>query len=101
MSFTEDELPQPKRIKGVVNTESHKKEKMKIAKREVKEYVNTRGNLVPGKASGPDCECRDKCTFKFSVEEKNNIILNLYSRKSKSEQETILIGLIERYDIKR
>lgn len=101
MSDLEEEMPQPKRRKGVVNKSDHKKEKMKIARREGREYVNSRGNVVPARSTGPDCECSDKCTTNFNQDEKNNIIININSRGSKTEQDTFLMGLIERSDIKQ
>lgn len=101
MSSSDDEMPQPKRQKGQVNKSDHKKEKRKIARREGREYVNSKGNVVPARSTGPDCECRDKCTTKFNQEEKTDIIMKLYSRGSKNEQDTFLMGLIERFDIKQ
>lgn len=70
MSSSDEEMPLPKRQRGVVNKSNHKKEKKKIARREGKEYVNSRGNLVPAKSTGPDCECRQQCTSKFNEDEK-------------------------------
>lgn len=94
-------MPQPKRRKGVVNKSDHKKEKMKIARREGREYVNSRGNVVPARSTGPDCEYRAQCTTKFNQDEKTNKIINDYSRGSKTQQDTFLMGLIERSDIKQ
>jgi hypothetical protein len=101
MSDLDEEMPQPKRRKGVVNKSDHKKEKMEIARREGRECVNSRGNVVPARSTGPDFECRDKCTTNFNQDEKTNIIINVYSWGSKTEQDTFLMGLIERSDIKQ
>lgn len=74
-------------MKGLVNTHPIIKKK-KPRWREDKECVNSWKNLFPGKASGPDCEFWNKCTSKFSAEEKDYIITILNSRNFKSKQNT-------------
>lgn len=100
MSSSDEEMPAPKRQK-YLNKSEHKKEKRKIARREGKEYVNKKGNVVPARSTGPDCRCKDNCTAEFNQEDKADIIMKLYSRGSKNEQDTFLMGLIERFDIKQ
>lgn len=76
-------------------------EKMKQARRKGEEFVTTNGRLVVQKKTGPDCECRKMCTVAFSNVQKENIIKSVYSGRPKNEQDTYLIGLIERLDVAR
>lgn len=101
MSDTDEDLSQPKRRKGIINKSNYKKEVIKIARSQGKQYINSRGNVVPAKTTGPDCNCRDACTTKFSVQEKDDLILSLYGNRTKNEQDTYLMGNIERHEIVR
>lgn len=91
MSSSEADMPHPTRKRGIVNKSEHKKEKMKIARREGKAYTNNKGTLVPAKTAGPDCECRGTCINKFREQEKSDIIINLYSRASTQRMNKIHI----------
>ena len=93
--------PVPKRKKGIVNKDLHKKEQIKISRQKGTEYVNTQGNVVAAKTTGPDCLCRQKCTETFSDIEKENLIKLLYNGRPKNEQDTYLMGLIESKEVAR
>lgn len=93
--------PQPKRKKGVVRKDQHKKEKMRLSRLKGTEYRNSKGNLVAAKSTGPDCLCKKKCTEAFSALEKENLINSLYNGRPKNEQDTFLMGLIESKEVTR
>lgn len=91
MSSSSEDEPQPKRKKGVVNKSNYKNEKIKQARIHGKEYINIKGNLVNAKRTGPDCNFRDKCCAKFNLDEKNDLIIFLYSKDTKNERDTYLL----------
>lgn len=91
----------PKGKKRQLHKEEHVREKEKIARLEGKEFVTSKGILVPAKSTGPSCECKHKCVDSFSLVEKANIINNLYNGRPKNEQDTSLIGYIEKHDVAR
>lgn len=101
MSDSECEENQPKRKKGKVNKHLHVREKEKMARRRGEEFVTKEGTLIEAKQTGPDCECRKVCTTNFSIENRESILKNLYSGRPKNEQDTFLIGLIDRFDVAR
>lgn len=91
----------PKRKKGCRNTCNYVKEKRKVARMKGEEYVNSVGNTVPAKKTGSDCKCKYKCCGQFSQEDKDNFIVSLYTKRTKTEQDTSLMGNIERFDVQR
>lgn len=74
---------------------------MKTARLKGEEFVTTTGRLVEEKKTGLDCDCRNMCTLAFSNEQKAHNIKSLYNGRPKNEQDTYLIGLIERNDVER
>lgn len=101
MSDSDEEYVPPKGKKRQLHKEEHVREKEKIARRHGEEFVTSKGVLVQAKTTGPNCECKRKCTDSFSMEEKDNIIKSVYNGRPKNEQDTFLIGLIERFDVAR
>lgn len=91
-----EESPVKKR-RGVGNAVS----KMKAARLSGEEFVTTYGRLVEQKTTGPDCDCRKKCTDNLTEEQKLKIIITVYSGRPKNERDTYLMGLIERCDVQR
>lgn len=59
------------------------------------EYIISRGNLVHARTTVPNR--RDK----FNAVEKTDLIIFLYSKETKDEQDTYLLGLIERFNVAR
>lgn len=94
---SESEESPAKKRRGVGNAVT----KMKAARLSGEEFVTTCGKLVEKKSIGPDCDCRKKCTFNFTEEQKLKIINTVYSGRPKNERDTYLIGLIERFDVQR
>lgn len=91
-----DERPIKKR-RGSGNIETI----MKTARLKGQEFVTTKGRLVDRKQTGPDCNCRNMCSVHFSDEQKAKIINTVYNGRPKNEQDTYLIGLIERHEVER
>ncbi|KAL1488723.1 hypothetical protein ABEB36_014522 [Hypothenemus hampei] len=83
----EDESQAPKRKKGTLNRNLWKRERIKIAR-------------LSRKTAGGACNCKKKCTDKFSVGQKQHIIKDLYDGRPKNEADVYLSGLIERKDVK-
>ncbi|KAJ8950484.1 hypothetical protein NQ314_007871 [Rhamnusium bicolor] len=75
--------------------EGWKRNKIKIARLKGEKYVTLKGKVVGPRQTGPSCGCRNKCTDKFTDEEKANIISNLYNGRPKDEQDSYLQSLIE------
>ncbi|KAJ8961536.1 hypothetical protein NQ318_014788 [Aromia moschata] len=75
--------------------------KIKRARLKGEEYVTLKGKVVGPRQTGPPCGCRNKCTEKFSDEEKAKIISDLYNGRPKDEQDSYLQSLIECVQINR
>ncbi|KAG8178701.1 hypothetical protein JTE90_011627 [Oedothorax gibbosus] len=87
-----------KRIKGVRRPETYKFEVQKSKRLRGEEYVSvTTGTVVPAKSNNDrDCSCREMCTLMFSLQEREQCLNTLRGFKTKNDQDTFLMGLIDR-----
>lgn len=60
---------------------------------EGKQYTSKKGTIVPPRATS-NCDCKRKCTRKFSGEDKVNILKNFNDLKDKNIQDAYLSGVI-------
>ncbi|PSN30404.1 hypothetical protein C0J52_22107 [Blattella germanica] len=93
------EIPQMKRRRrGTVRIE----DQVKLARDRGEEFITPKGLLlVEKKTTGPDCECRKKCTSLFSHEQRQNIVKCVYSGRPKNERDAYLMRFIQRHDVAR
>lgn len=83
-----------KRKKGVRKPTKHQIQKNR--RLQGMEYVSTRtGKTIPARGNLADCSCARKCTQEFSRSDRDEILKHLLSGRSKNEQDTFLMGLIE------
>lgn len=73
---------------------------MQEARRKGEEFVTNKGRLVELKKTGPECNCKKKCTM-FDNNQRETILKTVYSGRPKNESDTFLMGLIERHDVSR
>lgn len=95
-----DEKPKPAK-KRTKNEKEWKRVKQKTARIAGKEYLNVRGNYVPPRKIGPDCQCKLMCYKQVDEDTRNMIFESFYDLKSYDEQNSYLFGLIRKQDIKR
>nr|CAI5821872.1 unnamed protein product [Callosobruchus analis] len=72
-----------------------KQNKRKQARLRGEEYVSTSGKTISRKMVGEISSCSDKCTEQILQDEKQAILSKLYEMKSKDQQDTYLMGLME------
>lgn len=82
-------------------TTESKREKAKRLRIAGKSYINSKGQNVPGKTIGPDCNCRLECYKKINEGKRQEIFEQFYALKSYDEQGSYLYGLIRKHDVKR
>nr|CAH7759427.1 unnamed protein product [Callosobruchus chinensis] len=83
------------------NVKDWKVNQRKLARQEGREYMTTKGVMVPRKTVGPACTCKRKCIDHLTDQDKVEIMSKLYTEKPKNEQDTFLQGLMEARPIKR
>nr|CAI5850994.1 unnamed protein product [Callosobruchus analis] len=71
-----------------------KQNKRKQARLRGEEYVSTSGKTISRKMVG-EISCSDKCTEQILQDEKQAILSKLHEMKSKDQQDTYLMGLME------
>lgn len=105
MSDNSDEADEPtiKRKRGMRNTSSYKRNKVRDAIVKGLGYVSHTGKVVPGKAIPQDliCKCSLKCHSKINNEHKKQIWDNFYSLDSKNTQDVYLQTLINRINVNK
>nr|CAI5850995.1 unnamed protein product [Callosobruchus analis] len=72
-----------------------KQNKRKQARLRGEEYVSTSGKTISRKMVGEISSCSDKCTEQILQDEKQAILSKLHEMKSKDQQDTYLMGLME------
>lgn len=97
-SDSEVDLTPKKRKKGIRNPETYSYVVQKNKRLSGEEYVSIRtGAIVPAKRNDNlSCSCKNKCTQKFSLDEKQQCLEKLHGFQSKNLQDTYLMGLIDR-----
>lgn len=102
-SIVSDVATSRKRKRGVRNKHLYKHEVQKLHRLHGETYTSsTTGRIVPAKSNtDSECTCKKRCTQKISPEEKQMILQSLYSGRPKNEQDTFLMGLINRSKVVR
>ena len=104
MSSSEsDQEPPVKRRKGIVHSETYKRNIIRNARVHGLGYVNYNGKEVPSQTIPQEilCKCAQKCYLKVRGDIVKSIWNNFYSMNSKNVQYTYLQTLIESKPIKR
>lgn len=104
MSTSEsDQEPSVKRKKGIINSETYKRNVIRNSRVNGSKYVNYNGHEIAAKAIPQEiiCKCAKKCHLKVTGDIVKFIWDNFYSMGSKNIQDTYLQTLIESKQVKR
>lgn len=88
-----------KKKKGIRRPETYSYEVQKNKRLRGEAYISIRtGVTVPAKSNNINCvcSCKHKCTERLSLDEKEHCLKTLLDGRSKNEQDTYLMGLIDR-----
>ncbi|GBP69397.1 hypothetical protein EVAR_54816_1 [Eumeta japonica] len=87
--------------RGISASDQYKRNVIKKARVQGKEYINHKNNQVNKVEIGPACNCKKKWYDKVTEEEDRISIFGKFYDMSKNEQDIYLQGLIERRDVAR
>lgn len=87
--------------RGMNASDQYKRNVIKKARVQGKEYVNHKNNQVNKVEIGAACNCKKKCYDNVTEEDRISIFGKFYDMSSKNEQDIFLQGLIERHDVAR
>lgn len=87
--------------RGMSTSDQYRRNVIKKARVQGKEYVNYKNNQVNKVVIGPACNCKKKCYDKVAEEDRISIFGKFYDMSSKNEQDIYLQGLIDRHDVAR
>lgn len=98
-----DGQPRQKKRKGVRNTHRYEQNIQKQSRLHGQSYISTTNKRLVKEKSNTDeeCTCKKQCTLNYGLEERQQILKNVYNGRPKNEQDTYLTGLIEKLPVAR